>query len=369
MCEWYRTGQAHELPSPALLVYPERIADNILRMIAMAGGTNNLRPHVKTHKMAEIVKMQRSRGITKFKCATLREAEMLARCGAEDVMLAMQPVGPHLSGFFALRQHYPNTRFSAITDNLEVIAQFESRSGLTEKAELWLDINNGMNRTGIQPGGPALHLCQYINKSKRLVFRGLHVYDGHIHQRDRTERKNETEAAFAPVQALIANMIKARLPDPVVVAGGTPTFPFHAGRHNTETSPGTCLLWDYGYKTQFPDLDFLEAAVVITRLVSKPQPNLLCLDLGHKAIAAEMPHPRVHLQGLPVNRFCGHNEEHLIVESDEAEKYKPGDLFYGIPWHICPTVPRYPLAYTIEDGRITGEWVVDARDRKTTFSY
>ncbi len=83
------------------------------------------------------------------------------------------------------------------------------------------------------------------------------------------------------------------VPGKTLVAGGTPTFPFHARRPGVECSPGTCVLWDFGYSSRFPDLDFLQAALVLTRVISKPGARRLCLDLGQKAIASENPPPRV----------------------------------------------------------------------------
>jgi D-serine deaminase-like pyridoxal phosphate-dependent protein len=234
-----------------------------------------------------------------------------------------------------------------------------------QKVDLWLDINNGMNRTGIEPEKNALQLYLGIARSPYLKIRGLHVYDGHIHDRALIDRHVKCEGDFEPVRLLILEIAKAGLDKPVVVAGGTPTFPIHASRDNTETSPGTCILWDSGYDEQFPDLSFLQAAVLLMRVVSKPAENLLCLDLGHKSIAAEMPHPRIKFFSLQVNRFLNHSEEHLVIETDNAGKYRCGDLVYGVPWHICPTVPRYPSAIIIQDRKIAGEWKIDARDRNT----
>jgi D-serine deaminase-like pyridoxal phosphate-dependent protein len=104
----------------------------------------------------------------------------------------------------------------------------------------------------------------------------------------------------------------------------------------------------------------------MTRIISKPGRKLLCLDLGHKAIAAEMPHPRITFAGIQVDRFVSHHEEHMVIESPEAEYWNPGDVLYGIPWHICPTVPRYSSALVIRNGHISGTWPVDARDRMIT---
>jgi D-serine deaminase-like pyridoxal phosphate-dependent protein len=133
-----------------------------------------------------------------------------------------------------------------------------------------------------------------------------------------------------------------------------------------ELSPGTPLLWDAGYGAAYPDLNFLVAAALVGRVVSKPAPGKVCLDLGTKALASEMPQPRVSLLGVGSYRIAGHNEEHLIIESADTARYHPGDVVYGVPVHICPTVARYESASVVERGRCTGEWPIAARNRKIT---
>jgi len=98
--DWYNVENPTDITSPSLLIYPDRVEVNIRRMIEIAGNPHRLRPHVKTHKMAEIVRLQMKHDICKFKCATIAEAEMVASCGAEDVLLAIQPVGPNQERFF-----------------------------------------------------------------------------------------------------------------------------------------------------------------------------------------------------------------------------------------------------------------------------
>src|SRR2546423_1439411 len=99
---WFKLSNEAEIPSPALLVYVERAEENIRRMIALAGGSARLRPHIKTHKMPALIERQLRAGISKFKCATIAEAEMTARAGAADVLLAMQPVGPNIDRLIKL---------------------------------------------------------------------------------------------------------------------------------------------------------------------------------------------------------------------------------------------------------------------------
>jgi D-serine deaminase-like pyridoxal phosphate-dependent protein len=365
---WYQVSPVDEVDSPALLVYPDRVETNIQRMIAIAGGVERLRPHIKTHKMAEIIRLQMARGLTKFKCATIAEAELVASCGAPDVLLAYQPVGPKARRLGQLIQAFPATKFSTIADDAGVIgalSQGASAAGVT--LHLLLDIDCGQHRCGVPAGPRAVELYRLMAQLPGLKPDGLHVYDGHIHDTDVAARIRACEAAFAPVQTLRQALLEAGLSVPRIVAGGTPTFPIHARRGDVECSPGTCVFWDFGYGTKLPDLDFLPAALLLTRVISKPGPNLLCLDLGHKAVASENPHPRVQLLNLPDAKAVGHSEEHLVVETERAHEFAVGDCLYGNPWHICPTVALHGQAVVVRNGQVTERWRVAARERALTF--
>jgi len=365
---WYLIDNVHEVCSPALLVYPDRIERNIQKMVEIAGSVDQLRPHVKTHKMAEIIKLQMKHGIYKFKCATISETEMVAKCGAKDILLAMQPVGPNLGRFFQLKQEFRGTKISCIADSEEVILQLSDMARKTGlETHIWLDINNGMNRTGIPPDENAVRLYKMIISLPMLKAKGLHVYDGHIHEMDFPLRQKKCNDSFVPVYSLIDEVKNAGIGPIKIVAGGTPTFPIHALRKGVESSPGTLLLWDYGYSSSFSDMDFLHAAVLLTRIISKPGKDLLCLDLGHKAVASEMPQPRIKILGLENYIIINHNEEHMVISTSEADNRKIGDPLYGIPWHICPTVDRFDSVSVVNEHKVTGQWNVEARKRKITF--
>jgi D-serine deaminase-like pyridoxal phosphate-dependent protein len=364
---WYLVDNVSEVCSPSLLVYPDRIENNIQKMVGIAGSVDHLRPHVKTHKMSEIIRLQMKHGIHKFKCATISETEMVAKCGVTDILLAMQPVGPNLERFFRLKQEFKNSKISCIADNEEVIIQLSDMARRTDiETSVWLDINCGMNRTGIVPGEKALRLYQRIIDSPMLVAEGLHVYDGHIHEPDFSIRQKICNNAFDQVRSFADELESDGITPVKIVAGGTPTFPFHALRKGVESSPGTLLLWDYGYSSSFTDMDFLHAAVLITRIISKPGKDLLCLDLGHKAVASEMPQPRIKILGLENYTVISHNEEHMVIRTTKADNYKVGEPVYGIPWHICPTVDRYDSVSVVNEHRITNQWNVEARKRKIT---
>jgi D-serine deaminase-like pyridoxal phosphate-dependent protein len=365
---WYKIGNENEVFSPSLLVYHERIENNIRKMAGMAGDPVRLWPHVKTHKMAEIIRMQMAHGICKFKCATISEAELASRCGAEEVLLAMQPVGPNIERFFRLKQAFQNADISCIADSEQIMYQLSEMSGrYNAMTRIWIDINVGMNRTGILPGEEAIRLYKLADSLPNLKAAGLHVYDGHIHEKVFEKRQQVCNESFAPVQKMRDDLKKAGFSQVRIIAGGSPTFPVHALRNEVEISPGTILLWDFGYSSSFADMDFQHAAVLFSRVVSKPARDLICLDLGHKAVGSEMPQPRIMIPGLDDFTIIGHNEEHMVIRTAHSELMKTGDPVYAIPWHICPTVDRFDKVYVVENSRVTAQWNVEARKRQITF--
>ena len=362
--DWYHIRDVDTIDSPALVVYRERMQDNILRLIQMAKHPENLRPHVKTNKMQEVCTAMLRAGIRQFKCATIAEAEMLAMTGAEDVLLAYQPVGPKIYRLIELINQYPATRFSCLTDNPEA-AKSLSRVLLEAAVELsvWIDLNVGMNRTGIMPGD-AVQLYRVISHLPNIRVIGIHAYDGHLRDQDPKKRKLKADKVFKIVSE-IRQTLENEFSVPLkIVLGGSPTFPMHAQRDEVQCSPGTFVFWDWGYQHSFPDQPFGYAALLITRVISMIDPHTLCLDLGHKSVAAENPLPRVHFLNAPELEPVSQSEEHLVVRVSGDRVFSIGEVLYGVPVHICPTVALYERAVIIEENKTAGEWKVLARDRK-----
>jgi D-serine deaminase-like pyridoxal phosphate-dependent protein len=363
--DWFRLTNEAEVPSPALLIFEERVEANVRLMLQMAGGPGRLRPHVKTHKLGPLVVRQMALGITKFKCATVAEAEICADAAAPDVLLAFPAIGPNVGRLCALVRHFPKTRFSALADDASAIHALGTaarHAGLT--VDVFLDLDCGMHRTGVIPDAGAHELYRLLSTTPGLRAAGLHAYDGHLYESDLAARRAECAVAFAPVLTLRRELECAGWPVPVLVASGSPTFPIHAAQDDRECSPGTTVLWDFGYGDKFADLPFQHAAVLLTRVISKPGPNRLCLDLGHKAVAAEQPHPRVRLLELPDAQAVMHSEEHLVIETPRAAEFAVGDTLHGIPRHVCPTVALYSEAVVVRAGSAVERWPIAARARR-----
>ena len=364
---WYTLTNEGEVDSPALLVYPDRVRENVRRTIAYAGGVERLRPHVKTHKMPAVIRLQLEAGISRFKCATLAEAEMVAACGAADVLWAYQPVGPNAARFAQLVKKFPAVRFSALIDDAAAARALSAAlAAAGVSADILLDIDNGMGRTGIAPGAEAIALYALLGDLPAVSPTGLHVYDGQVRDRDLAERTAASDAAFVPVDQMRDELARRGFPRPRVVAGGTPTFPIHARHPDRECSPGTCAFWDASYESKYPDLEFLQAALLLTRVVSKPAAGRVCLDLGYKAVSPDNPDPRAVFLDVPDARMTNHSEEHLAIDTSRAAELRVGDALYAIPWHVCPTCALHSAAVVVENGRAVDRWPITARDRKIT---
>ena len=323
-----------DIVSPQLVYYPAIIRENIRKMIDIAGGAARLWPHIKTHKMAEVVQMQIEAGIDRFKCATIAEAEMAAKAGAKHLTLAYPLVGPNIKRFAALQAAFPEVEFFAIGDDTEQIRKL----GQTCKANVLMDVDMGQHRTGV-PLDKVEAMYREWNTLPGIVMRGMHCYDGHRHESSVQER----EVATAPVDKQIEE-IKARLKADgicceILIMGGTPSFPVHAEMTGEFLSPGTCVI------------------------------DTFTLDLGCKAVATDPQPERAEIVGMEYARTVIQNEEHWVVRVPEehiADIPPIGTELFAIPTHVCPTSALYPAVPVVENGKVTGWWKVAARDRRLT---
>ena len=365
---WYAIENEDEVASPTVLVYPDRIRANLRRMIEWAGpaGVTRLRPHVKTHKLPQIIRLKLEAGITKFKASTIAEAEMTATAGGRDILIAYQQVGPNIDRLIRLLQTFPETTFATLIDDarlLEELNQKAQSAGVTVPA--FLDLDVGMHRTGIGIA-QAASLYRQMDKAKSVVAAGLHAYDGHLHLQDETLLRQEAEQAFAPVWELRRDLESNGHRVPSVVGCGTATSIFMSQEHEIEISAGTSVLWDAGQPTFSPPVEIENAAVLLTRVVSRPTNDTLCIDLGHKSVASEMSPPRVHLFGLETAEQVVHSEEHLVLRVDNARDYPVGSVLYGLPHHVCPTMALHSEVWCVEGHRAIEPWPVIARSRRLT---
>lgn len=361
----YTVVNAKDIPTPALLVYRDAVAHNIKAIGGLMGGFARLRPHVKTHKMAQVARMEMAAGISKFKCATSKEAAMLAAVGASDILISYHIVGANIQRVIDLKKTYPDIDLKLIADdaaNIRALSGACASSGVD--IGVMVDINTGMNRTGAPPGEPSLALARLLADLPGLSFAGLHAYDGHVGGPDAQVREQTALDAIEKAVATRACIEKAGLPVPVLVASGSPGF--EHTRHIPEVdevSPGTWIFWDTGYGDNM-DSPFRWAALVLSSVISTTGPDLITLDAGSKAIAPDTPVPHFRALGLPDEiEFVRRNEEHQLLRLPKGTvRPHVGDQFYLVPRHVCTTINMWDEAHVIDEtGQFVEIWPVDAR--------
>lgn len=364
---WYELQNENDIDSPALLIYPDRIQHNINCMVASVGGNpKRLCPHVKTHKMQEVVQLQLAAGIERFKCATIAELEMTLLAGAKNVLIAYQMAGPKIQRFLAVAQHFPSAIVSTLVDNLSSARQLAAAfAAKGQTANIYLDVDNGMHRTGYPLNEDTFDMVAQLSKIPNLSFKGLHLYDGQFRTSPVTERIEGSNAAFHPIYALVDRIAKELKIEAEIINGGSPSFSAAAARNNVFCSPGTTLLWDYGYAQMVGEISFQWAAILMSRVISKPTEGVITLDLGHKSVASEKPlSKRIHFLNLTDYEATGHSEEHLVLRVKNWASIQVGDVFYGVPYHVCPSVALHEEAQVVRNHVAEETWQVIARKRR-----
>ncbi|MFK7100300.1 alanine racemase [Flavobacterium oreochromis] len=325
---------------------------------------DRFRPHVKTNKTSEICKILIEKGVNKFKTSTIAETEMIAMLGGKDVLLAHQLTSVKMDRFIKLKFEYPKTFFSCIFDDFDNLAHFNELLKYHDiKQDVFIDVNVGMNRTGVNCN-ELIELYQQSLGLDNINIRGFHIYDGHIRESNVEQRevivKDTFQLAYSKIEQ-IENSISKKFE---IVAGGSPSFSVHAQNKRVECSPGTFIFWDWKYSRFFPDLKFECAVYIITRVISVLDGKRICLDVGHKAVSAENPFPRLKFLHLEEVKSLLQSEEHLVIEIEDTSKIKVGDVFLAIPDHICPTVALHECMHVIENNKYVFDWQIVARKRK-----
>lgn len=366
--ERYRVPDLEQILTPALAVYPELIASNIERTLTLLNGdTDRWRVHIKTAKLGFTLHMLVDRGVRNFKCATTLELMIACAAGAADVLLAYPIMGANARRVREIAEQFPRTTISVLAENDQQVAQWrESRIGI------FLDINPGMNRTGIEVS-QSDRICSLLRQIQNagLEFRGLHYYDGQYGGLEEPERTAAAHAGYGQLLELVRTIERHGLKIPELITAGTPTFPAslsYAGFKNQlihRISPGTIVYGDATSLAQLPSsYGYAPAALVLTRVVSHPHEGIITCDGGHKTVSADAGVPTCVVVGHAGMSPLSPSEEHLPIRVTGGAGPAVGDLLYLLPRHICPTVNNFDSALLVSDGRLAAVEKVSARGRE-----
>jgi D-serine deaminase-like pyridoxal phosphate-dependent protein len=363
----YEVSGIADILTPALLLYPEILATNIDRTLELLGANpDRWRPHVKTAKLGYTLHMLVADGIRNFKCATTLELLVACQCGAADVLLAYPSIGANALRVCEIAAQFPNARISVLAEDETHLRQWRGSS-----VGIFLDINPGMNRTGIdQNNADKVVELARASAANNLDFRGLHYYDGQYGGLAEPERTAQAHAGYHRLLNLVKDLERGGVPVPEVITAGTPTFPsslsydgFRNAKFIHRVSPGTIVYCDASSLAQLPNLQgYRPAVLVLTRVVSKPRENVVTCDAGHKSVSADAGVPTCVVVGHPKLTPLSPSEEHLPLAVQEgANAPEIGDPLFLLPRHICPTVNNFDHALLVRDATSASIEEVSAR--------
>ncbi len=356
-----------EVDTPMLVVSEEILRRNIDEMAAFAAGVGvSLRPHIKTHKTAQIARLQMAAGAVGITCAKVGEAEvMVDQAGIADVLLAYPTIGePKVRRLVALMER---ATVKVAVDSLEA-ADMLSRSMTRHDRTLdvVLEVNTGQNRSGVTVGAEAEAMALQIARLPNLRLTGIMTHEGHANSAPPDEMET---IAIAAGEAMVATAEAIRshgIALPTVSVGSTPAARITPTvRGITEMRPGTYVFNDnsaFRYGTIGVDRC---AARFVATIVSRPAPDRCVLDTGSKSLAMDpsRAHPgHGYIVGHPDVRIVKLSEEHAVCSlPDETDGFEISDRVEIIPNHICPTVNLMNELFIVRDGAIVDTWQVAAR--------
>ncbi len=365
--EPYLFRQSAEILTPALVIYPDVVDTNIEATLRLLGGdANRWRPHLKTAKLGSMYRKMVERGIRQAKCATTLELLEACKAGFDDVLVSFAMVGGNARRVREIAERFSSTRISVLVEDARHLEAWKgSRVGV------FVDLNPGMDRTGIPPAQvEAILELARAAKSRGLEFRGVQSYEGHVRDADLEARKRAAWRTFEELVAAVKKLEEAGIAVPEVITSGTPTLPaaasypgFRGARFVHRVSSGTVTYHDCTSLAQFPaELGYRPAVVVAASVVSHPKPGRVTCDAGHKAVSADAGVPTCAVLGRPELKPLGPSEEHLPIDVPPGARVpEVGEQLFLVPRHVCPTVNNFDQAIFVRGGQVVSVETVSAR--------
>jgi D-serine deaminase-like pyridoxal phosphate-dependent protein len=351
-----------DIDTPALCLDIEVVEANIRHMADhFRESPVRLRPHAKTHKSPTLAHMQLEAGAIGITCAKLGEAEVMVTAGIKDVLIANEIVGPSkIARLVNLAAH--SEVMVAVDDagNAADLNAAAQTKGVRLRTLIEVDI--GMRRCGVAPGGPVLDLAREIVASPGLRFEGIMGYEGHaIFTEDIDERRAKTEESLKDLADSAELLRREGIPVGIVSSGGTGTH-FITGAYEgiTELQVGSYITMDSQYRN-LPGVEFDYALTLRVTVINTRGDDRAITDAGMKALTHEF--------GLPVVidppgwRLTGLAEEHGFLERIDGPRLRRGDKVTIVPSHGCTTINLHDYYCVVRRGVLEAVWPIAARGK------
>jgi D-serine deaminase-like pyridoxal phosphate-dependent protein len=363
-------GFKESLDTPCLVVHEEILEQNLAEVADYAREHGiSVRPHQKTHKTAEIARMQMSAGAIGGTCAKLSEAEVLIDSGAlNDVLIANEIVGEQkIQRLLALMDRAHLTVAVDGTEAAQAISDACQQAG--KRLNVLIEVNTGLNRAGLTPGQQVLELARQVSEMPGLRLRGIMTHEGHVAAASNADELDQIALTAGDNLVATAKLLRENGFDiDVVSVGSTPAaFATTTVDGITEMRPGTYVFNDVN-TLRFGRISPEQCALrILTTVVSRPAPDRAVVDAGSKTLAMD-PSPWKkgfgYVVDMPEATIVRVSEEHGVIELPEGSRdLKVGDRIEIIPNHVCPTVNLQDEMFVVRDGEVKSCWNVIARGK------
>ena len=345
-----------EVDTPALILDLDAFERNQNTLFSLVKGRVRVRPHAKTHKCPEVGKRQLALGAVGMCCQKVSEAEAMVDGGITDVLVSNEIVGaPKLARLAALSRR---AKIGVCVDNADNVRAIAATGA---KLDVYIEIDVGMKRCGVQPGQPAVELAKLISSFGNLKFAGLQAYHGRAqHIRSMEERHAVIELAAQHVAHTKKLLEKNGIACPIVTGAGSGTFMLEveAGAWD-EIQCGSYAFMDVDYaKNEWaaPLPRFEHALFVLSTVMSRPSNEVAIVDAGLKASSVDSGMPSVWQREL---RYTRASDEHGWVEGKNPPPL--GEKLLLVPGHCDPTINLYDWYVCVRGGRVEALWPITAR--------
>ncbi len=340
--------------TPVVTIDLDIMEANIRRLQAYydAHGIAN-RPHIKTHKIPAIARMQMAGGAIGITCQKLGEVRVMLDAGIVDIMVTFNILGEAKLHRLRDLAGRPGARLHAVCDNAPVARTLSGAfADATDPLGVVVECDTGMGRNGVQTPAEAIELAQVIAALPGLRFEGLMTYP----------ITPETGKFF---EATLAKLERAGLPAQIVSTGGTPVYQrAHEVAGITEHRAGTYVFNDRGTVARGAATWDDCAMRIRTTVVSRPTPTRAIIDSGSKTLSSDLLGQTGYgrVVEYPEAVITQLNEEHGYVDLAQcAERPEVGEIVSVIPNHTCVVTNLHDQLIGVRRGRVEVVWDVAAR--------
>ena len=376
MKDFYSAGEMSidvskwELDTPALCVDLDLLEANLDKMAeTMSKNGIQSRPHAKTHKCPTIAHMQMDRGSVGVCTAKVSEAEVMFRNGIDQILCTTGNVTPtKIARAMRLRQQCQG--FIQATDsqkNARLLSEAAVAFGVT--ADVVVDVDPGIKRTGTPFGKPALELAQLVDQLPGLRFKGMLCYDAAAqHVVGFQTRRDQTLERMVAATETFEAMRSAGLDTEIFSGGGTGTYNIdHEIEHLTDVQVGSYVFMDAQYIAiggkDDADVysDFSTSLTIMTTVLNDQYAGKATSDAGAKACTINQPWPLIKGESGMTYR-SGSDEFGTITYGESPSKtYRVGDKLEVVVSHCDPVVNLYDQVYAVRNDKVEAVWPISAR--------